>query len=357
MARASDNRELSAPGDAHRLDKDALTEYLAARVPGFSGPCTIKQFLGGQSNPTSLIRAASGSYVLRKKPPGDLLPSAHAVDREFKVMSALAATDVPVPHMHLLCQDNGVIGQMFYIMDYVPGRVVSHPTLPDCAPAERDAMYHRAARVLGLLHSVDYESVGLRQFGKPSGYVARQVARWSKQYEASKIEDCDEMDQLIAWLPRNNPDDEQASIVHGDFRPGNLIFDNHRHEIVAVLDWELSTIGHPLADLAYFLMPHYLPASPQIYGLKGLNLASLGIPSQQPLLETYVQSTGRNDVPGISFYVAFSMFRLAAILAGVLKRGINGNAADPRAVERGRTYREIAAIGWAIATSQESSTG
>lgn len=352
-----DGRELGTPLEAHRIDKAALTEYLATRIPGFQAPCKMQQFLGGQSNPTFLIEAQSGSYVLRKKPPGELLPSAHAVDREYRVMSALADSPVPVPTTHLLCEDESIIGQMFYVMDYVPGRVFTELDMPGCSNEERNAMYHCGASVLGSLHAVDYRAVGLEDFGRPSGYVARQVARWSKQYAASKVEDFEAMDRLIAWLRDNNPEDEQASIVHGDFRPGNVIFANNRPEITAVLDWELSTIGHPLADLAYFLMPYYLDPASSPNCLKGMDLDALGIPSEQALRETYARSAGRESVPGIDYYLAFSMFRLAAILAGVLRRGLDGNAADPRAVERGRTYRQIAGCGWAIATTQASPPG
>lgn len=352
MADAIENRELRPPAEAHRIDEVALAAYLTGRIPGFAGRCTVQQFLGGQSNPTYLVDTESGRYVLRKKPPGELLPSAHAVDREYRVLSALAESEVPVPRTHFLCEDEDVVGTMFYVMDYVSGRVVSHPALPDCEPAERTAIYHAAAHTLGALHSVDYEAAGLSDFGRPSGYVARQVARWSKQYEASKIEDCDAMDQLIAWLPENNPDDEQTSIVHGDFRPGNLILDNDEPRISAVLDWELSTIGHPLADLGYFLMPHFLISTPQILGLGGMDQDSLGIPSPQSIVDTYSEAVGGDYVRNVEFYIAFSMFRLAAILAGVLKRGIDGNAADPRAIKRGRTYHQIAESGWAIVTSQ-----
>jgi len=348
MTATRDGRELGPPLEAHRFDEAALAAYLKDHIPGFEGNCTIQQFLGGQSNPTFLIEAASGSYVMRKKPPGELLPSAHAVDREFRVISALAQTRVPVAKAHVLCEDDSVIGQMFYVMDYVSGRVLTERGFPDCTPEQRAAMYHSMADVFGAFHAVDYKAVGLETFGRPSGYVARQVARWSKQYEASKVEDWAPMDKLIDWLPKNDPDDDQASIVHGDYRAGNIIFDNDGPDVVAVLDWELATIGHPLADLGYFMMPYRLNHEESTYGIAGMDLAGLGIPPEDAVLEKYARSAGRDHVPNIDYYIVFSMFRLAAIQAGVLRRGLDGNAADPRAIERGRPYKQMAASAWAI---------
>jgi aminoglycoside phosphotransferase (APT) family kinase protein len=351
MPSNQDNRELGAPADALVLDERALTDYLVENIPAFEPDCNIQQFLGGQSNPTYLIESGGKAYVLRKKPPGELLPSAHAVDREYRVISALADSRVPVAHAHLLCEDESVIGQMFYVMDYVPGRVPTERGMPGYTSSERDLMYHAMANVLGELHGLDYRSIGLETFGKPSGYVSRQVKIWSNQYAASKIEECCSMDELIAWLPINDPDDGQSTIVHGDYRPGNIIIDNDSPDIAAVLDWELSTIGHPFADLGYFLMPHRVGPETTPYGLKGMNLEHLGIPTEADLLETYAARAGRSDVPNIDYYVVFSMFRLAAILAGVMRRGLDGNAADPRAVERGKKYRDIATVAMQIATS------
>jgi len=344
-----DSRHLGPPLEAHRFDEKALTDYLSAKIAGFDPNIRVSQFRGGQSNPTFLLESDSASYVLRKKPPGKLLPSAHAVDREFRVISALAGSAVPVPEVQVLCEDDAVIGQMFYVMEYVPGRVFENGSLPDCTPEDRSCMYHSMASVFGAMHCIDYKAVGLELFGKPMAYVSRQVSRWSKQYYASKVEEDAAMDRLIEWLPEHNPEDEQASIVHGDFRPGNVIFHNERPEVSAVLDWELSTIGHPLADLGYFLMPYYLDAESSANGIRGLDLKALGIPSQAELLETYATCAGRQSVPDIGFYVVFSMFRLAAILAGVLKRGLDGNAADPSAVERGRMYSSITKSAWTIA--------
>ncbi len=351
MTNTLDNRELGPPLEAHRFDTRALAAYLAEHIDGFTGDCSVEQFLGGQSNPTFLVEDPSGRYVLRKKPPGKLLPSAHAVDREYRVISALADTSVPVPRARLLCEDDGVIGQMFYVMDYVPGRVFTERDMPGPSAAERSAMVQSLVGVLGALHAVDHEGAGLADFGKPSAYVARQVARWGKQYEASKVEDCAPMDDVIAWLAANDPGDEQASIVHGDYRPGNVIFDNDSPQVAAVLDWELSTIGHPLADLGYFLMPWRLDAETFPNGIRGLDLDALGFPPEDAVLASYSEAAGRTETPNIDFYVVFSMFRLAAILAGVLRRGLDGNASDPRAVEQGRGYRRFAECAWQIASS------
>ncbi len=348
MTAAQDGRDLDAPLAAHRIDTTALAQYLGARLPGFGDSCTVQQFRGGQSNPTYLVESQNGRYVLRKKPPGELLPSAHAVDREYRVISALAGSAVPVPATYLLCTDETVIGQMFYVMDYVAGRVIADPRLPGCVAAKRAVMYESMVGVLGSLHALDYAAIGLSDFGRPSAYVARQVARWSAQYDASKLDDFAAMDQLIEWLPKLNPDDDQAAIVHGDFRPGNVIFASDDSRVIAVLDWELSTIGHPLADLAYFLMPYRLESIGTTSGLEGADLRALGIPSEQALLETYARSAGLGSVPKMDFYVAFAMFRLAAILAGVLRRGVEGNAADPHAIATGQAFKKVSTSGWKI---------
>jgi len=351
MSEPRDGRELGKPLDAHKFDEAALANYLVEHIPDFERDCRVQQFLGGQSNPTYLIESGSRAYVLRKKPPGELLPSAHAVDREYRVISALADSGVPVARAYLLCEDDSIIGQMFYVMDYVTGRVPSERGMPGYSATDRTQMYHAMAHVFGKLHSIDYQAAGLETFGRPSGYVSRQVSRWSQQYEASKVEECQAMDELIAWLTDNDSDDDQSSIVHGDYRPGNIIFENDRPEIAAILDWELSTIGHPLADLGYFFMPHRLGTEGTAYGLKGMDFETLGIPSESELLESYAASAGRDDVPNIDYYVVFSMFRLAAILAGILRRGLDGNAADPRAVKRGRRYSQIAKAAMEIADS------
>lgn len=346
---AADNRELGAPPAALRIDTDRLDDYLRTHIEGYAGGGSLRQFLGGQSNPTYLIEDSSGTYVLRKKPPGKLLPSAHAVDREYRVISALAGSGVPVPRARLLCEDDSVIGQTFYVMDYVPGRVFAGREMPGCSPADVTAMFKSMANVLGTLHAVDYEAAGLGDYGKPAAYVQRQVVRWSKQYEASKVEDCEAMDDVIGWLSTSIPPDDRAALVHGDFRPGNVIFGSDSPDVVAVLDWELSTVGHPLADVGYFLMPYRLDAARFPWGIDGLDLDAIGIPPENALLQAYARSAGLEDVPAIDFYIVFAMFRLAAILAGVLRRGLDGNASDPRAVEQGRAYAGLAAAALGIA--------
>lgn len=343
MSESRDGRDLGAPLAAHQIDEVALGRYLAAHIQDFKGPCSIRQFRGGQSNPTYLIESGGRSYVLRKKPPGDLLPSAHAVDREFRVIAALADSKVPVPRALHLCEDESVIGQMFYVMDYVEGRVFTDITLPGCTASERTTAYLSSASVLSRLHAVDYEAAGLTSFGKPDNFIARQVARWSRQYELSKTEECAAMDELIAWLPANDPDDQRVSIVHGDYRPGNLIFNNDDLKVASVLDWELSTIGHPLADLGYFLLPYRLDERLVGHSLRGLDLDKLGIPGEQALVDAYCASGAR--VTNIDYYIVFSLFRLAAILAGVLRRGLDGNASDASALERGGAYSLFAASG------------
>jgi aminoglycoside phosphotransferase (APT) family kinase protein len=345
----ADNRELGAPPEALRIDTARLDDYLREHIAGYEGGGNVQQFLGGQSNPTYLVEDASGTYVLRKKPPGKLLPSAHAVDREYRVVSALAGTGVPVPRARVLCDDDSVIGQMFYVMDYVPGRVYTGREMPDCSPADVTAMFESMAGVLGELHAVNYEAVGLGDYGRPAAYVQRQIVRWSKQYEASKIEECAAMDDVIAWLSTSIPPDDRASLVHGDYRPGNVIFANDSPNVAAVLDWELSTIGHPLADVGYFLMPYRLDAASFPWGIQGLDLDAIGIPPEGALLEAYAQRARADEVPAIDFYIVFAMFRLAAILAGVLRRGLDGNASDPRAVEQGRAYAGLAGVALGIA--------
>lgn len=352
MTAEAEGREIGPVLDAHRFDEVSLSRYLTGRLPGFDGTLIVHQFLGGQSNPTFLLETDAGDFVLRKKPPGNLLPSAHAVDREFKIMSALSGSDVPVPTPHCLCEDVSVIGQMFYVMSYVPGRIMTTRDLTGCSKDERRAIYDNMIRVLANLHRIDFAANGLGDFGRPEGYVARQVARWSKQYEASKVEECAAMDRLIAWLAEHAPGDDRASIVHGDYRPGNMVFAPTGPNIAAVLDWELSTIGHPYADLGYFCMPYHLPLEASRLGLKGLDLAALGIPSEETMLEAYCRYTDIREIPDFGYYVVFSMFRLAAILAGVLRRGLDGSASDPRAVERGRTYQRLAECASDIAGKQ-----
>src|SRR5262245_4084530 len=295
--------------EVHRFDVDALQRYLAGRLPGFIGPIEVRQFLGGQSNPTYHLRAPSGEYVLRRKPPGKLLPSAHAVEREFRAIAALRGTGVPVPDALVLCEDPGVVGTAFYVMRYVPGRVLPELALPSLAPAERRALWDDAIRVLARLHQVDWRAVGLVDFGRPGNYYARQLHRWMGQYRASETETIPAMEHLIEWLPAHVPDDDTTTLVHGDFRIGNTVVDATEPRILAVLDWELSTLGHPLGDLAYLCTAFRMP--PGIDGFRGLDLTGLGIPSEAEVVARYCQLTGREGVPDWEFYAAFALFRLA----------------------------------------------
>lgn len=330
----------------HRFDEARLAAYLAGRVPG-GGALRVRQFQGGQSNPTFSIQTDSGRLVLRKKPPGPLLPSAHAVDREVRVLRALEGSAVPVPRVLLFCEDESVIGTPFYVMEHVAGRVFTDRTLPGCEPAERAAIYGDMVRVLAALHEVDWRAAGLEGFGKPQGYVARQVRRWTGQYLDSKVEDCPEMDRLAAWLAALPPPADEAAIAHGDYRLGNLVLHPTEPRVVAVLDWELATLGHPLADLAYNCLVYHLPAAAD--GLEPGAAAALGLPTEAEYVAAYCERTGRDGAPGLEALIVFSMFRLAAILVGVLRRALDGNAADAGAVERGRQYRDIAAKAWGMA--------
>lgn len=332
---------------AQSLDIDRLQPYLEKHLPGFSGPLTAEKFAGGQSNPTFRLSTDSQRYVLRRKPPGELLASAHAVDREFRVISALGETDVPVPRAYLLCEDESIIGSMFYIMEYLEGRVFWDPTLPEIADNdERSAMYDEMNRVLAALHSVDVDAVGLTEFGRPGNYYARQISRWIKQYRASETERSEAMETLIAWLPENMPEDDGAvSLVHGDYRLDNVMFHPTQPRIIAVLDWELSTLGHPLADLAYQVMAWQLPGDAGLRGLLGVDRHSLGLPTDAEYIETYCQRTGRQAIDNWNFYLVFCFFRLAAILQGVKKRALIGNASSPEAEAKGALVEPLARYG------------
>lgn len=334
---------------AHRFDEARLAEFLRDHLPGFAPPMTVRQFEGGQSNPTFLLETAGGNFVLRKKPPGTLLPSAHLVEREYRVMTALKDSGVPVPDMQMLCEDADLIGTSFYVMDHVAGRVFRDPALPDMAPGDRALHYDAMNDALARLHAVDWREAGLADFGKPENYMARQTDRWSRQYRASQTEEIAAMDRLIDWLPGNLPADEEVSIAHGDFRLENLIFHPSRPEVVAVLDWELSTLGHPLSDLAYNCMTYRFPADGLSFpGLGGLDLAALGIPSEADYLAAYCRRTGRDAIADWSVFLAFSLFRMAAILQGVYARALQGNAASERAARMGRMPALLAGIAWEI---------
>jgi aminoglycoside phosphotransferase (APT) family kinase protein len=320
---------------------------MQAHIEGFSGPIDVQQFAGGQSNPTFLVRSDQHRFVLRRKPPGKLLPSAHAVDREFRVIVALAGTEVPVAKAYALCEDPEVIGTPFYVMDYVEGRLFWDAALPEVAGLERRAVYEEMTRVIAALHAVNYTAVGLGDYGKPGRYVERQVARWTQQYRGSETETIDAMERLIEWLPKHIPADEETSIVHGDFRLDNAIFHPHEPRILAVLDWELSTLGHPLVDLAYLCMRYHLSAE-QFRGLGGLDLAALQIPSEAECVADYCRRRGRAPVApqDWTYYLAFNMFRLTGILQGVLARAIQGNASSVTALEAGRRARPLAQQAW-----------
>ena len=324
--------------DAQTLDTQAVQAYLKPRLPGFDGPMEVSKFSGGQSNPTFLLKTQEHSYVLRRKPPGVLLKSAHAVDREYRVQKALEGSDVPVAKMHLLCEDDSVIGSMFYIMDHVPGRNFAEPAMPDLSKADRGAVIGEMNRVLAALHDVDIAQVGLLDYGPEGNYFERQVGRWSKQYRASETDTIPAMDQLMDALVQAQPaDDGQRTLVHGDYRIDNMIFDATGTQCRAVLDWELSTIGHPFADLAAVIMQWQLPAGTEGRGMQGLDRAALGLPSDAEFIAAYCERRGLSGIDNFGYYLGFCFFRMAAIIQGVLKRALDGNASNPeRAMKVGQ---------------------
>jgi aminoglycoside phosphotransferase (APT) family kinase protein len=328
--------------ERHRIDPGALEKYLGFKIR------KIEQFKGGQSNPTYKITAADGkAYALRRKPPGKLLPSAHAVDREFRVISALHKVNFPVAKPLVLCEDEGVIGTAFYVMDCVEGRVLWDQSLPGMSRSERFAIWDEMNKVIARLHGIDYRQVGLEDFGKPGNYVARQVARWTKQYQASETEKIEAMDNLIAWLPANIPPETGTAVVHGDFRLDNAIYHPREPRILAVLDWELSTLGDPLVDFAYHCMSWHIPPG-SFRGVAGLDLEALGIPSEAQYVSAYCERTGRAgiDPSHWDFYLAYNLFRMAAILQGILKRVVDGTAASAHARDAGSRAKPMAELGW-----------
>src|SRR5262245_9729799 len=339
--------------ETHRFDVSALERYMRAHVAGFAPPLIVRQFVGGQSNPTYYLQADDKQYVLRRKPPGKLLPSAHAVDREYRVISALAGTGVPVPRTYALCEDPDVIGTSFYIMEYVAGRILVDPRLLGVSRAERPQIYDAMNEVLARLHMVDWKAIGLGDFGRPGNYVARQIHRWTTQYRASETETIPSMERLIAWLPEHIPADDTTTIAHGDYRPGNMIIHPTEPRVVAVLDWELSTLGHPLSDLAYNCMPYHLSAD-SMDGFEGGDLAALGIPTEEAYLAAYCRRTGRSGIEDWDFYVAFAMFRLAAIAQGIMGRVIAGTANDPNARQRGERARPLADAAWELISRHDA---
>lgn len=331
----------------HSIDGEALARYLAEHLGSAGSLLEIRQFEGGQSNPTFLLRASGGDVVLRKKPPGVLLPSAHQIEREYRVMKALGDRGVPVPPMLLLCTDAHVIGTPFFVMGCVDGRVFRQPHLPGVTAADRRAMYEDMVDVLARLHGVDPVEAGLGDYGKPGNYYARQIDRWSRQYVAARTDEIPAMDRLMAWLPDHIPADNATTIVHGDYRVENLIFHPTEPRIVAVVDWELSTLGHPLADLAYNCLTYHL--APEALGrADAVDADRSGMPDEATYVEAYCRRTGRSGIPDWNFYLAFAMFRLTSILQGVYARGLQGNAASAYALQRGAAARQIAECGWGM---------
>jgi aminoglycoside phosphotransferase (APT) family kinase protein len=330
----------------HRFDEGALANWMAANVEGFSGPLTVQQFKGGQSNPTYKLITPAKSYVLRRKPPGRLLKGAHAVEREAKVLSALGATGFPVAHVYGLCTDDAVIGTWFYLMEMVDGRIFWDATIPEVSREERPNYFDAMNETLARLHLTDYASIGLADYGRPGNYFERQIKRWSEQYLSDTDAGRDDnMDRLIEFLPANIPPGDETSIVHGDFRIDNVIFHSTEPKIIAVLDWELSTLGHPLADFAYTAMMYRMP--PKIVaGLGGSDLEKLNIPGEAAFLEDYCRRTHRAGMPGYDFYIAFNFFRIAAIFHGIKGRSIRGTAASAQARERSAVFPELAALAW-----------
>ena len=327
--------------EKHRFDTERLEAYLRERLSGVRGPLGVREFKGGQSNPTYRLSSSSGDYVLRRKPPGMLLPSAHAVHREYRVIAALNKIDFPVPWAHILCEDSDVIGTPFYVMEYVEGRVMWDPLLPELDPTGRRAVYDSMNEILARLHTADPKALGLADFGRPGNYFARQISRWSKQYVASETETIAEMNWLMEWLPENIPGDESACVVHGDYKLDNMIVHPTEPRVIAILDWELSTIGHPLGDLTYHLSGRRTPGS--AFGqLSDAELRELGIPTEQEYVDAYCRRTGRSGIPELHFYLSYNLFRSACILQGIIGRVRDGTAASEHAAALEANIRPLA---------------
>ena len=339
---------VTATPDHLKFDEAALEIYMAKNVEGFAGPINIEKFKGGQSNPTYLIHTPNKKYVLRRKPPGKLLPSAHAVDREYKVMTALYGENFPAPKTYALCEDPEIIGTAFFIMDFVEGRIFWDSSLSDVSPAARTPLFNALIDTLADLHMIDYKKIGLQDYGKTGNYFDRQIGRWSKQYKAAETATIPEMDHLIRWLPTAVPQDDAMSIVHGDFRFDNVIMHPTEAKVIAVLDWELSTLGHPLADFTYFLMVWFFPPNVR-GGLAGLDLGELQIPTVEEAVERYCKRTGRSGVSDLDFCISYNMFRLAAIAQGVYARALQGNASSSKGLELGEQIKPLAALSWMYA--------
>ena len=331
---------------AHRFEEARLSEWLAAQVPGFKGPLGVRQFRGGQSNPTYRLDTPGRSYVLRRKPPGTLLKGAHAVEREARVMRALEAAGFPVPHVHGLCTDDSVLGTWFYVMDYLQGRIFWDATLPEVPRQARPAHYDSMNETLARLHALQPAELGLADFGHPGNYCQRQISRWSKQYLADSEAGRDpHLDRLIEWLPAHIPPGDETRVVHGDFRIDNLVFHPREPRIIGVLDWELATLGHPLADFAYHLMAYRLPPLP-IPSLAGADLAALNLPAEADYVAAYCRRTGRTGIEHLDFYIAFNMFRLAAIFHGIKGRLVRGTAVSPHAIKLVAALPVLAECAW-----------
>lgn len=332
--------------DSSHPDPATLAEYLSAHLPGFTGPVKVEKFTDGQSNPTFLLNTDRQHYVLRRKPPGQLLASAHAVDREYQLLKGLQGTRVPVPTPFLLCMDESVIGSQFYVMSHEPGDIFWDPALPGQTQGDRRGRYYALIDTLAALHDVDHHAAGLGDFGRPGNYYARQLDRWARQYRAAATGRIPEMETLIRWLEARLPDDDgQHGLIHGDYRLDNVIFHSGEPRIRAVLDWELSTTGHPLADLAYYCMALRMPREGEMRGLQGLDRERLAIPGEAELVRRYCQNRGLEGISHWPFCLAFSFFRLAAILQGVYQRGLEGNASSERATRMGRLVEPLATMG------------
>jgi aminoglycoside phosphotransferase (APT) family kinase protein len=338
--------------ERQKFDVDALQAYMREHIPGFAGDLEIEQFKGGQSNPTFKLSTPTQRFVLRTKPgpAAKLLASAHAIDREFRVMDALSKAGFPAPRQYALCNDEAVIGRAFYLMECVEGRVLWDQSLPGMTPQERAAYYDEMNRVIALLHTIDYKAIGLESYGKPGNYFARQIDRWTKQYRASETEKIEAMDALIDWLPNNIPPGDETSIVHGDYRLDNMIFHPTEPRILAILDWELSTLGHPLADFSYHCMSWHIPPG-QFRGIGGLDHKALGIPSEAEYIAKYCERTGKTiRQEDFAFYLAYNMFRMAGILQGIMKRYVDGTASSEQALKSGKAARPMAEMGWQYAS-------
>ena len=341
------DEQLTEVREAHKLDEKKLAAYLSKSINGFGTDMSVKQFEGGQSNPTYLLTSNNKRYVLRKKPPGKLLASAHMVEREFRIMNSLKDSGCPVPNMKVLCEDEDIIGTNFFVMDYVDGRLIKDPTLTDFHQDDRREIYLEMNQVLSHLHSIKPSDFNLEYYGKPGNYFERQIGRWTKQYLAAKTDEIDSMEQLMKWLPNNIPNDDSSGIVHGDYLLNNMMFDNQKNKIIAVFDWELSTLGHPLADLSYNCMPYYLNTN----GPTLNNLKNSGIPSEEEYIDLYCKHSGRSSIDNWNFYLAFSFFRFASIIQGVYKRGLDGNASSDDAKALGVFAAHVGDIAWERAES------